>query len=118
MSEFDTSKCNPISKVQVGEAGKVASIDHPSPEAITKRVVFQNDNTDLCGNMGVVALLVVSGQIKSQAVLTTSGDSIETTIGKGETVTAIAHTVLLPTDIVCGRLGNATLTLFDCGPAT
>ncbi|MEM9028144.1 MAG: hypothetical protein AAGC70_07225 [Pseudomonadota bacterium] len=118
MSEVDTSKCNAISKVQVGEAGKVASIDHPSPEAITKRFVFQNDNTDLCDNTGVVALLVVSGQIKSQAVLTTKGDSIEATVGKGETVTAIAHTVPLPNDIVCIGLGNATLTLFDCGPAT
>ena len=116
MSNVDTSICTAVAnKVKVGETGSPKELNHNVAEAVTKRIVLQTIETDLCPSHAAIAFLVVDGRLKAHGDISAKGSAIETGVSKGQTVYAIVHAVPVPNDVVCVRLGDVTVSLFDCG---
>jgi hypothetical protein len=79
-------------------------------------MVLRNVSSSLCGNTGAVAMLAVNGEPVAQGDITKVGSSIQTpaTIGPGDVVVAIVHTLPNFKEIVCIRLGELNVVLDEC----
>lgn len=116
MSDYKTDSCVAVAKGGVGESGASSFLLHKVDAKTQKIMVLRNVNSSLCGNTGAVAMLVVNGKTVAQGDITKAGSSIQTpaTVGSGDVVVAIAHTIPKFNDIVCIRLGELSVTLDEC----
>ena len=116
MSDYKAGACVTVSKGGVGESGASSFLLHKVAATTQKLMVLRNVDSSLCGNTGAVGMLVVNGNPVAQGDITKIGSSIQTpaTVGSGDVVTAIIHTVPTFSDVVCIRLGELSVVLDEC----
>ena len=115
MSNHKADACIAVAKGGVGESGASSFLFHKLDAKIQKIMVLRNVESSLCPNTGAVAMLVVNGKPVAQGDITKVGSSIQTdTVGAGDVVVAIVHTVPLFNEIVCIRLGELSVVLDEC----
>lgn len=116
MSNYKTDACVAVAQGGVGESGASSFLLHKVDATTKKIMVLRNVNSGLCGNTGAVAMLVVNGKPVAQGNITKVGSSIQTpsTVGSGDIVVAIVHTLPTFNEIVCIRLGELSVTLDEC----
>lgn len=116
--DIDTSTCTSLAKTQIGEARSSDVLEHKVSEAVTKQIVLEAVDSNLCGSHAAVAMLVVDGKVAAAGDVSTKGSALQAKVGKGQTVRAFIHLVDAATDIQCVTLGNSSIILLDCGVAT
>ena len=116
MSDYKTDACVAVAKGGVGESGASSFLLHKVDAKIQKIMVLRNVDSRLCGNTGAVAMLVVNGKPVAQGNITKVGSSIQTpaTVGSGDVVVAIVHTLPTFNGILCTRLGELSVVLDEC----
>jgi hypothetical protein len=116
MSDYKADSCEAVAKGGVGESGASSFLLRRLTAKIPKIMVLRNVESSLCGNTGAVGMLVVNGKPVAQGNITEVGSSIKTpaTVGPGDVVVAIVHTVPLFNEIICIRLGELSVVLDEC----
>jgi len=116
MPDYKADSCVAVAKGGVGESGASSFLLRKLTAKIQKIMVLRNVDSNLCGNTGAVGMLVVNGKPVAQGNITEVGSSIQTpaTVGSGDVVVAIVHTVPIFNEIVCIRLGELSVVLDEC----
>ena len=116
MSNYKTDACVAVAQGGVGDSGASSFLLHKVDATTKKIMVLRNVNSNLCGNTGGVAMLVVNGKPVAQGDITKKGSSIQTpaTVGSGDVVTAVIQTFPLFNDIKCIKLGELSVVLDEC----
>ena len=114
VSPKDKGLCKVVSKAAVGEPGMNSRLHHEVDGDREVVMVIRNVDSSLCGNTGVVAMLVVNGKPISHGDITRSKSSIQASARPGDHMFAIVHTVDLFNNIKCVRLGELKFTLEQC----
>ncbi len=109
-----TGPCTVVDSGGVGESGASSLVHHKVKGDIAKNIVIRTEETSLCPNTGVVAILVVDGQTAAHGVITDKGATIQAEAKPGDRVFAIAHTIPLFNEIACVRLGELRFTVEVC----
>lgn len=114
MTDSKSGPCIAVGYGGVGESGPSTFISYQVTGSIQKLMVLRTTKTDLCGDTGAVAVLVVNGIPVAYGNITALGSSIQATANPRDWVTAIVHTVPLNNGIVCARLGELNVQLDQC----
>jgi len=116
MSDYKADSCVAVAKGGVGESGASSFLLHKVDATIKKIMVLRNVNSNLCGDTGAVAMLVVNGKPVAQGNITKKGSSIQTpaTVGSGDVVVAIVHELPTFIEIACARHGELSVELSEC----
>ena len=116
MSDYKAGSCVTVAKGGVGESGASSFLLHKVTAKIQKLMVLKNVASSLCPNTGAVGMLVVNGTPVAHGNITKAGSSIQTpaTVGSGDVVVAIVHTLPIFNEIVCIRLGELSVVLDEC----
>lgn len=97
----------------IGESATTSMLQHQVQGRSRKRVGLSTVASSLCGDTGVVAMLVVNGTPKVHGVLTRPESRIEVLAKPGDRVIAVAHAIPLYNGIHCVRLGELKLALWE-----
>ena len=102
-----------VAEGSVGEPGMTSMLHHRVKGGRKKLLVLSTVTSSLCGNTGVVALLVVNGAPEVHGTLTQLESTIQVEATPGDRVIAIAHAIPLYNEIQCIRLGELKFELSE-----
>jgi len=115
METDNKSVCDVIASGAVGESGASTMLTHSVEAEYSKMIVLRADeDQSLCPNTGVVAILIINGEVVASDTLSPERDSISYEGMPGDKVVAIVHTIPLFNEIMCVRLGDFNFTLSEC----
>lgn len=109
-----SSACVTVAKGGVGESGASSFVAHKVGQVTSKMMVVRNVHSDLCGNTGAVATIIVNGVPSTSGLITAQGSTIQAEAPIGAHVALIVHTLPLFNGILCNRLGELYFRLDEC----
>ncbi|WP_428304614.1 hypothetical protein [Lacipirellula sp.] len=109
-----SSACITVAKGGVGESGASSFIAHKVGQVTSKMMVVRNVHSDLCGNTGAFATLIINGLPSASGLITAQGSTIQAEAPIGAHVALIVHTLPLFNGIFCNRLGELYFRLDEC----
>jgi hypothetical protein len=109
-----TQACKLIQTSQLGQLTSNLAMPFVVPSGQEKILITRIERTSLCRNTGVLATMLVNGEIASQGVLESETNSIQCNAQPGDIVVAVVSLYPLMNSTVCSQLGDASITLSQC----
>jgi hypothetical protein len=114
MTTDRTHVCINVAEGSVGETGDSALLTHSVSANTTKKMVLRNTHDSLCPNTGAIAVLAVNGIPVTAVAKGSSEVVLSHEVNPGDMISLIVHTVPMPNDAQCIRLGTFEFALDEC----
>lgn len=114
MTIEEKSPCTVIESGSVGEIAESVMLTHQLSSEYSKMLVLRRKESSLCPNTGVIAIVVIDGEVVASGSINSEGSTLTHELQQNETAVVVVRTVPVFNDIVCIQLGELSFDLEEC----